>query len=639
MRTRTTLLLLLAAGGLLAYIFFYDSQRPGTRAATQMEAFVWNFAPDGIERITIEDGKETIELEKEGVRWEVRRPVKDDASPEAVGQILALSHALRKENVLSLDSTDKETFRQFGVDKGRLKLQLHGKDAPPPLWFGKETAVEGKGYVRIEGEEAVYIVDNALRTRIKQAADDFRDRRLSDIEGPHVDRVSLKTRQGEIELVRHSDTWELHKPLKARAGEQAVTDLIRSLLHTEILAFIPEKGANLNTYGLSEPRAIVTLHASSRDEPVRLEIGASKEVTDNGETAATYARLSTRHSLYELPRRIERILDLRPNDLRDRRLLRLELDVVDRIRIQSATAPALNLRRQGEEAWVDQEDPSITFPAAKVAALVEALTSAEIVDFVANTDTDLAPYGLDHPRLKISFSSYASHTTAESGAGEEAIATLLFGSVKEGLLYAKLEGEPLVVAIDPSLLEAIGKLTTPDHALALFGFAPEEITALAVVYPEGGEPGETAPRQPISLVRDEAGWKLAAGSGVLDTVNLESFTNTLARLSAVRWLPAEIAKKAHGTSAAEVQTILWKTGDGTAYQLDLRPDPSDDDANEAHRILGMLHSKPGAFLISLPDEGALRLPLVTPPGASQTEKFQPASSTSGPTAPAPASSH
>ncbi|HWL51188.1 MAG TPA: DUF4340 domain-containing protein [Chthoniobacteraceae bacterium] len=639
MRTRTTLLLLLVAGGLLAYIFFYDMHRPGTRVAAVQEAFVWNFPPDGIDGITIDDGRERIELRKEGVRWEVRRPVKDDASPEMVGQLLALSGALRKENTLPPEELTREAYREFGVDKGRLKLELHGKGAPPPLWFGKETAVEGKGYVRVEGEAAVDIVDNTLRHLIKQPADDFRDRRLTDIEGPHVERLTIRTKQGEIELVRHGENWELHKPLKARAGEQAVTDLIRSLLHTEILAFIPEKGANLNAFGLSEPRAVVTLQASSHDEPVRLEIGASKEVTDNGETAATYARLSTRHSLYELPQRIERILTLKPNDLRDRHLLRLQLDVVDRIRLQRDDSEALHLRRENEERWVDQEDPSLTFPAAKVAAMVEALTSAQAVEFVSQQETDLARYGLDQPSLKITFSSYASHTTAESGAGEEAIATLLFGAVRDGLLYAKLEEEPLIVAFDPSLLEAVGKLTTPDHDLALFDFAPEEVVALALIYPETIEPGETAPRQPISLVRDEAGWKLTAGSGVLDTVHLESFVNTLAKLSALRWLPTQAAKKAQASDKA-AQTILWKTRDGTQYRMDLRPAPEEGNAPDAPRTLGTIDRKTGAFLISLPDESALRLPLITPPGVSPSpqESLPPAPSTPAPAPPAPAPS-
>ena len=62
----------------------------------------------------------------------------------------------------------------------------------------------------------------------------------------------------------------------------------------------------------------------------------------------------------------------------------------------------------------------------------------EVIEFVSDTATDLAKYGLEQPKLKITFSSYSSENTAESNAGEVVLSTLEFGNSENGVTYARL---------------------------------------------------------------------------------------------------------------------------------------------------------------------------------------------------------
>jgi hypothetical protein len=79
---------------------------------------------------------------------------------------------------------------------------------------------------------------------------------------------------------------------------------------------------------------------------------------------------------------------------------------------------------------------------SQAARVISDLQAQQVVDFV-DAGTDLPKYGLDKPQVKVTLSSYASENTAESGAGEKPIVTVLFGTVEGENVYAKVQDEPL----------------------------------------------------------------------------------------------------------------------------------------------------------------------------------------------------
>jgi len=623
MKTGTTLLLLALAGGLLAYVVFWDSARPGTREQAQREAHVLHFDPGGIEEITISGSGETIELQRDDGRWFMKEPVRDHAEEAFVAQILGLAHELRKEAVLA-PGEGGEGFKAYGLDQPGLRLTLEGEGAPVSLLFGKETAVEGRGYVKLEGGKEVYVVDSALREWIGRKADDFRERRLSDLDPRHISEVTIETGAGTIRLIRDGVEWELRQPLRTRADATAVANLLRNLLTTEIMAFAPAKGANLSAYGLTEPRATVTLRSESRDEPVRLELGGKIESGGEDVPAGVYARISTRRAVAIIPESVSAVATLTPDELRDRHLLRLEPDIVDRIALRSAARPPVKLQRKGE-TWIMEGNPNPVNP-HRVETMIEAIRETPVSAFVANVASDLPRYGLDHPRLRITFSSYASATTAESRAGELAIATIAFGAVEDGRVYAMVEGEPFIVALPQSMLERIDGELIEWRGLNVFGFPARKVVALAVVYPEKAG---AFPRPPVSLKRSGEGWQMLVGTGRLDPVEVESLVNTLSTLTAMRWLPED------DIVLGEVQTLSFQLADGNTYELEIGryTPPGGEPATVGH-----VKGEAGFFLLSEPDASALRLWLSEPllPGETPPPPAATPAPGSTPAAPAPA---
>ena len=453
MSTKTTLLLLAIAGVLLGFIALYEKNLPKSWQSTERERYVLVFDRNGVEGIEISSNEDKVRFRKSGNLWLMEAPVQDFADRNAINQLLTLCETLQKEPVAGCRIADKKQLKAFGVSKTSMRLKLLGPDMPPELLFGKDTAVEGKIYVRLDGSSTVSVASNALRNLILRKPDEFRDRQLTGFDATGVNKFSVETPAGKIDLIKTLGHWGLVKPLKARTEDATVNAFLNSVLHTQITAFLPDYSANLNSYGLSEPRGTVSFWTLGSSEPAVLELGAHDE-----KTGGVYARISTRGAICLLPKESENILKLQPNDFRDRLLLHVDLDMVDRITLRPAEKPPIRLQRQREE-WIlrDSEDSKKTFPANKTAILqfVKELQKAKIAAFVTDVASDLAKYGFDQPELRITFSAYASENTAESNAGEMPILTLAFGKTEGDNVYARVEEEPFIVSVNRSLLDAI----------------------------------------------------------------------------------------------------------------------------------------------------------------------------------------
>ena len=594
MSTKTTLLLLAIAGVLLGFIALYEKNLPKSWQSTERERYVLVFDRNGVEGIEISSNEDKVRFRKSGNLWLMEAPVQDFADRNAINQLLTLCETLQKEPVAGCRIADKKQLKAFGVSKTSMRLKLLGPDMPPELLFGKDTAVEGKIYVRLDGSSTVSVASNALRNLILRKPDEFRDRQLTGFDATGVNKFSVETPAGKIDLIKTLGHWGLVKPLKARTEDATVNAFLNSVLHTQITAFLPDYSANLNSYGLSEPRGTVSFWTLGSSEPAVLELGAHDE-----KTGGVYARISTRGAICLLPKESENILKLQPNDFRDRLLLHVDLDMVDRITLRPAEKPPIRLQRQREE-WIlrDSEDSKKTFPANKTAILqfVKELQKAKIAAFVTDVASDLAKYGFDQPELRITFSAYASENTAESNAGEMPILTLAFGKTEGDNVYARVEEEPFIVSVNRSLLDAIRVESVQWRSRALLRCNPSSILGLTVTSYLEGNPG-----QPVSVALNGDHWEVGEGStpGTVNSSNIQNLINTLASLNAMQWTNET-------DLAAPTQTVEFTMADGKKRQLILGV-PAPDGT-----YLGRFQDEPGVFRLAAPDVSALRLQIIEP---------------------------
>lgn len=574
MNARTTIVLLLIALGLYLFIRLFEA--PTTREAAERRQYVAQIERDNIDGIVISASEREIELVRKDNEWRMQKPVSDRADSMTVDQLLGSVENLQRENTIKLEKD--EQLSEFGLADSALRLKFRGKNAPPEFAFGADTAVEGKTYLRIGDAKEIHVVSNDLKEQLTKPPEEFRDRSLTDLSVSQIDRVIINMPSGQIELHREAEHWAMDKPLKARADDSRVNDLLAQTLTARIEKFIAGS-KDFAQYGLAEPIGSVKFFSEEMDKPLELQIGAPADEEN------VYARLSNRESVYVVPKQAGELLNLNPNDLRERKLLRLNLDIVDRITIEGADVEFM-LSREGEDEWTLNEQRPANI--AMVKQLVNALQHAQITRFVAESASELEKYGLQQPQLKVRFSSFASENTAESEAGEQPVATVSFGKGEAEEVYARLEEEPYIVAVSKNVLHSIPLDSVQWRGLSVFDLPKKGIRSLN----REGELPE------IELNKDDDGsWKAAAGK--IDETNLQSLLNTLASLRAVRWIGA--TDKSHGFENPALK-LTFRLKDEQEHTLIVGGATSEK--------MYFATTGDGTFVLSQPDYSALQLPLL-----------------------------
>ena len=143
---------------------------------------------------------------------------------------------------------------------------------------------------------------------------------LEDLTAAQVVRALVKTTAGEMELEKKAEHWEISKPLRARADDQKINDLLAQVTTAQIQQFVAEDRGDLRPYGLAEPRGSVTLFTIDDKTGQTLQIGGVPEK----EKEQVYVRFTARNAVYTLPKKIEELLALKPADLRDKHLVRID---------------------------------------------------------------------------------------------------------------------------------------------------------------------------------------------------------------------------------------------------------------------------------------------------------------------------
>ena len=609
MNWRNTLILAIIALAGVAYFRFFEMKRPGTEEARRQSQNMVNFDRTKIDGIVIQNGDQKIEIRRSDNKWRLETPIKDQADSALVETLLSDLENWPKEGTIPAKEidADKSKLAEYGLHNPKLKLKLLGQDRPPEILFGKDAAMEGRMYVRFQNSKETFLAGQSVKKDIDKKPEEFRDRKLTDLSNAQVRRVVLKTPAGEIELEKKDTNWEILKPLRARADDQKVNDLISQVTSARIGQFVADDRGDLRPYGLAEPRGSITLFDQEQKKDQKVEIGESIKVAgreDKGQTLQigaipekekeqVYVRFAPRGSVYTLPKKIEEILNTKPADLRDNHLVRIDTNILDRITIDAPGKTKTVLARK-DGNWTIANRNNAPADAGAVRRMIDALQNERVTKFVEDVASNLPKYGLDKPQLQLTFSSFASENTAETKAGEEPFATIAFGKDEGDNVYARLTDEPFVVAVRRGLLDQISPDPLRWQDLSIFKFKPEQIHRISV----------TTDKE-LSLERDQNNqWHWLKGNGAINQANLQSLLTTLSNLYAVRWLGTTTPQQ--GFDKPQLVVSFTTSPDNKTSQK-LTVGAQNNDGTFCARVDG----RDGTFTIRGSDFNNLKLPLET----------------------------
>ena len=607
MNWRTTVILAIIAVAGIAYFRFFEMKRPSTEEAQRQAQNMVNFDRSKIDGIIIQNGDQKIEIRRGDNKWRLETPIKDQADGALVESLLSDLENWQKEGTIPAKEidADKTKFAEYGLNNPKLKLKLLGRERPPEILFGKDAAMEGRIYVRFQNSKETFLTGQSVKKDIDKQPEEFRDRKLTDLSSVLVRRVVLKTPAGEMELDKKDTHWDIVKPLRARADDQKVDDLISQVTSARIGQFVADDRGDLRLYGLAEPRGSITLFDQEQKKDQKIEIGESIKVAggeDKGQTLQigsvpekekdqVSVRFAPRRSVYTLPKKIEEILDTKPADLRDNHLVRIDTNILDRITIDAPGKSKTVLARK-DGNWTIAIRNNAPADSGAVQRMIDMLQNERVTNFVEDVASNLPKYGLDKPKLQLTFSSFASENTAETKAGEQPFATIAFGKEDGENVFVRLTDEPFVVAVRRGLLDQISPDPVRWQELSIFKFKPEQIHRVSM----------TTDKE-LSLERDQNNqWRWLKGTGTINQANMESLLAALSNLHAVRWLGPTTPQQGFDKPQLVV-TFTTSSDNKTAHKLTVGA------RNNDGTLCARMDGRDGTFAISNSELNKLKLPL------------------------------
>src|SRR5437867_5279265 len=414
MNWRTTLILSVLVLAVFAYLRFFEMKQPSTGEARRQAQNVVNFDRSKVDGIIIQNGDEKIEIRRRDNKWRLETPIKDQADGALVENLLSDLETWQKEGTIPAKDieTDKSKLTEYGLNNPKLKLKLLGRDRPPEILFGKDAALEGKMYVRFQNSKETFLATQAVKKDVDKKPEEFRDRKLTDVTAAQVRRITLKTPAGEMELDKKGDHWDILKPLRARADDGKVSDLISQITSARIQQFVADDRGDLRPYGLAEPRGSITLYDQEQKKDQKIELGESIKVfgrEDKGQTLQigsvpekekdqVYVRFAPRGSVYTLPKKVEEIVNTKPADLRDNHLVRIDTNILDRITIDTpGKAKTVLGRKDGN--WTIAGRNNAPADSRAIRRLIDTLQNERVTRFVEDVGSNLPKYELDKPTI------------------------------------------------------------------------------------------------------------------------------------------------------------------------------------------------------------------------------------------------
>lgn len=258
------------------------------------------------------------------------------------------------------------------------------------------------------------------------------------VQADKIDEITVKSESGEqTTLKKTGDDWQIAQPVAAPPDTAEVSGLTSNLASLEISRVIEENPGDLAEYGLAQPRIEVGFKSGS--EAHRLQIGRK---TPPG--TDLYAKLADQKRVFLIPSYVESTFNKKTFDLRDKTVLKLERDKIDRLTL-STPARTLEFAKENAE-WRMTAPLKARADFTSVDGLVSRLHTLQMKSLVAPEAANLAEYGLDKPKVTIRLGSGSS------------LATLLVGKESgEGVDFAKDQSRPAVFSIEKSVAEDASK--------------------------------------------------------------------------------------------------------------------------------------------------------------------------------------
>jgi hypothetical protein len=285
----------------------------------------------------------------------------------------------------------------FGLDKPTVKATLitgeEGATKERILIVGGETGSTGTSFARLDGQDGVFVVAEALVRDLNRDALDLIDKQVLKLPADRIQKVWLKQpTQKELGLFRYPAGWQVVEGVANPfpADPESLRSLLSLWGNLNVDRYVVfDAKAPTEKYGLDKPTLTATIEVGSAEESAKKTLTIGKKTESGG----YYARLDGGPAVFVLSEAVVDELRKSELDFVSRTVLTFKPDVVTAI-VRSG-ADGWELIKQGG-SWSLVKPAALPADEDAVKQLLSALSArAKTVAASAATDAQLKEFGLD----------------------------------------------------------------------------------------------------------------------------------------------------------------------------------------------------------------------------------------------------
>jgi hypothetical protein len=341
---RSTLILLAVAIALAVAVYFFEikSNRPrDDKSETSKPAL--DIDRDDIAAITLTRAGQTITIEYRDGKWVITQPVNAPADQTAINSIVNSIVSARIERALP---ASQEDMKSYGLNEPAVIVEVKLKSSQQHrLRLGSKDFSGLSVYAQLDDSDQVALLPASLLTNADKPLDDLRDRSVLGASQFEMNSLTLAGEHGSIVLSKEGSDWKIKSPFESAVDESEFDSLLSQIASAKAEEFVAETASDLAKYGLDKPK--IKLSVRLQDGSERILVIGSK--ADGG----YYAKISDRPQIIKIESALYDKLNVKPAELRDKQIVKLNKDELTRIEIKNPNQKILAEKK--EDKWVVKE--------------------------------------------------------------------------------------------------------------------------------------------------------------------------------------------------------------------------------------------------------------------------------------------
>jgi hypothetical protein len=369
-------------------------------------------------------------VKKGEAQWEMTSPAGVEADSQEWELLAGNIPRVEREQTVAENAAD---VAPFGLKDPPVKVVAKLADgSTTEVHFGTENPRKTFTYAKLSNSNDVFLTPSSWPRIFSKTVSDLRNKVVLNFESDNIDSIKVVEGDKETELQKSGEEWQVKKPIDTKADNGEATTYLSSIRFARASSF-PEPPVDAKTAGLDPPAIRITLHDGKANTDHVLLVGKSAE------TDKFYAKDGSRDTIFVIEKDIAEKSRRPVFDWREKSITRIPRDSIEEVEIVRG-ADKVSMKKV-EADWKLPDGQKLQWD--KVSGMLNTLEFDKAKD-VIDAPKPAASYGLDKPRLEVSFKK----------AGSE-ILRLAFGSdvpAPEGI-YIRTSESPAVKVVSKDVFD------------------------------------------------------------------------------------------------------------------------------------------------------------------------------------------